>query len=454
MTIVVAMTESAEVGEVFVRALRDAAPYIHVHHGRTFVIAVPGEICARPDTDRLMADIALLSGLGVKLVLVHGARPQIDAELAIRGLQPRYHGDLRVTDQDDMVAVKAAVGILRTDIEATLAANLGNSPAAGARLDIVGGTWVTARPVGVRDGVDHLLTGEVRKVDIAGIREALAGDRIALLSPIGYSPTGETFNVRNAEVAEAVASGLGADKLIYVMESEPSRWVSEPAPHDSGNMSLSRAQHVFEREDAWRDLSSEDRNCVRFALKAVRGGVRRVHLLGTEGHSPLLRELYTRDGCGLMIAADDDYESTRDAVIDDIHGIAELIRPLEQAGSLLPRSREQLELDIGTFSVVVRDGVVIACYSFVEYPDESAAEFACVAVHPEYSGRGLGSVLLRRARRQARDRGVKRLFVLTTQTPHWFIEHGFRTGTVADLPARKRAAYSRQRNSLVLIDNS
>lgn len=440
-------------GELFVRALRDAAPYVHLHHGKTFVIAIPGEICARADTDRLLADIALLSGLGVRLVLVHGARPQIDAELAIRGLEPRYQRDLRITDQDAMTAVKSAVGILRADIEARMSGSLGFSLTARARLDIVGGTWVTARPVGVRDGVDHQLTGEVRRVNIAGIREVLAGERIALLSPIGYSPSGESFNLRNAEVAAAVAVGLGADKLIYVLESDPGSWVSEPAPHDSGNMSLTRAGQVFERDDAWRELSSEDRNCVRFALKAVRNGVRRVHLVGTEGHSPLLRELYTRDGCGLMIAADDDYDSTRQATIDDIGGIAELIRPLEDSGALVPRTREQLELDVGLFSVIVRDGLVTACYALIEYPDEKCAEFACVAVHPEYGGRGLGAVLLRRARRQARERGLKRLFVLTTQTPHWFVDHGFRSGSVADLPARKRDAYSTQRNSLVLIDD-
>lgn len=436
----------------FVRALRDAAPYIHAHRGKTFVIAIPGEICARDDTDRLLADIALLHGLGVKLVLVHGAREQIDTALSMLGLAPRFEGDLRVTDAQTMAAVKGAVGVLRADIEARLTANLGNSPAAGARLDIVGGNWVTARPVGVRGGVDHLLTGEVRRVDLVGIRDMLDGDRIALLSPIGYSPTGETFNLRNAEVAEAVATGLGADKLIYVLESEPGEWLAHQSPLESGNMSLTRARQVFEHDQAWDVLSPEDRNCVRFGLKAVSSGVRRVHLLGTDGHSPLLRELYTRDGCGLMIAADDDYESTRDATIDDIHGIAELIRPLEQAGLLVPRSREQLELDISTFSVIVRDGVVIACYALIEYPDERAAEFACVAVHPQYSGRGLGSVLLRRARLQARALGFRQLFVLTTQTPHWFLEHGFAAGTVDDLPQRKREAYSRERNSLVLTE--
>lgn len=436
-------------GEGFVSALRSAAPYIHGHHGRTFVIVVPGEICARPDTDRLLGDIALLARLGVNIVLVHGARPQIDAELALRGLEPHFSGDLRVTDETTMTAVRAAIGVLRLDIEARLAASVeAGSPISRVPLKIVSGTWVTAQPVGVRNGIDHQLTGTVRKVDIAEIRQTLQGDRIALLSPVGYSPTGETFNLRNAEVAQAVATGLGADKLIFVMESEPITWRLATDTGDAGQMALSRAEEVL--GDRKSELSVGDRHCVGAGLAAARNGVRRVHFIGTEGASPLLRELYTRDGCGLMVSADDDYESTRRAGIDDVQGILTLIRPLEEAGILRPRTREQIELDVGTFSVMVRDGMVIACFALIEYAEELAAEFSCVAVHPDYRGRGLAAAMLRHARREAKERGLARLFVLTTQTPAWFVEHGFSPGTVADLPAQRRSAYNPARNSLVL----
>lgn len=430
-------------GDEFVHALRSAAPYIHGHYGRTFVIAVPGEICAREDTDRLLADIALLARLGVNIVLVHGARPQIEAELALRGIQSVFAGDLRVTDEPTMEAVRAAIGVLRMDIEARLAASVETgSPMSRTPLKVVGGTWVTAQPVGVRDGVDHLLTGRVRKVDIAEIRQTLQGDRIALLSPVGYSPTGETFNLRNADVARAVATGLGADKLIFVMDSEPDS--------PEGQVPLSEAEATLLTEARQARLSPEDRNCIAAGLSAARNGVRRVHFIGTQGASPLLRELYTRDGCGLMVAADDDYESTRAAKIDDVQGIFTLIRPLEEAGILRARSREQIELDIDTFAVMVRDGMVIACYALIEFAGEKAAEFSCVAVHPDYQGRGLAAVMLRHARQAARERGMQRLFVLTTRTPAWFVEHGFTPGTVADLPAEKRAEYNPARNSLVL----
>lgn len=432
-------------------ALRSAGPYIHGHHGRTFVIAVPGEICALDDTDRLLSDIALLVRLGVRVVLVHGARPQIEAELTLRGIESRFSGDLRITDDATMHAVRAAVGILRTDIEARLAASMETgSPMSRTPLKVVGGTWITAQPVGVRDGVDHQLTGKVRKVDIAEIRTVLEGDRIALLSPLGYSPTGETFNLRNAEVAQAVATGLGADKLIFVMESEPVTWRLRSPGGDAGQMPLSRAEQLLAAESRQEELSPEDRNCVRAGLAAARNGVRRVHFIGTDGASPLLRELYTRDGCGLMVSADDDYESTRRARIDDVQGILTLIRPLEEAGILRPRSREQIELDIDEFSVMVRDGMVIACYALIEYAEEAAGEFSCVATHPDYQGRGLAAAMLRHARTAAKERGLNRLFVLTTQTPAWFVEHGFTPGSVTDLPARRRSGYNPARNSLVL----
>lgn len=438
-------------GADFVSTLRSAGPYIHGHHGRTFVIAIPGGVCARDDTDRLLADITLLVRLGVHVVLVHGARPQIEAELALRGLPSRFADDVRITDVDTMRAVLAAVGVLRMDIEARLATSVEAGAVMSRQpLKVIGGTWVSAQPIGVRNGVNHLLTGTVRKVDIDEIRQALKGDRIALLSPVGYSPSGETFNLSNAHVAEAVAAGLGADKLIFVMESEPGTWRLREQAGVAGQMPLPHAEELLGAKSRKGELSVEDRSCVRVGLAAARNGVRRVHFIGTEGASPLLRELYTRDGCGLMVSADDDYESTRQAGIDDVQGILTLIRPLEEAGLLRARSREQVELDLKTFSVMVRDGMVIACYALIEFPEDLAGEFSCVAVHADYRNRGLAAAMLRHARRRATAFGLRRLFVMTTQTPAWFVEHGFTPGTVADLPAERRSEYNAARNSLVL----
>lgn len=435
----------------FVAALRGAAPYVHAHNGRVFVIAFGGEAALRPDFDRLIYDIALLHSLGVKLVLVHGVRPQIEAQLAALGLASQFVGDLRVTSGAEMNCVKAAVGALRMDIEARLSTGLASTPMGGARLKVAGGNWVTARPVGVRNGIDHQLTGEVRRIDIPAIRDVLAQDRIALLSPVGYSPTGEIFNLRAGEVAQTVATGLEADKLIFVLDSDPDQWQLADETGDAGQLPISDAERLLARPLENQALSSEDRALLNSALAAGRGGVARVHLIGAEANGALLRELYTLDGCGLMFYADENYEAVREATIEDVGGILALIKPMEDAGVLVPRSREQLELEIAYFDVMMRDGLVIACSALFPFPQNGMAEFSCVAVHPDYRRAGRAEALLKRAEASARQLGMRKLFALTTQTPHWFIEHGFSLATIEDLPMQKQRIYNYQRKSLVLV---
>ncbi len=430
----------------FVAALRACAPYVHAHNGRVFVIAFGGEAAERPDFDQLIYDIALLHSLGVRLVLVHGVRPQIESRLAARGEQPRYIDGLRVTDRTALECVKDAAGSLRMDIEARLSTSLASSPMGGARIRVTSGNWITARPVGVRNGVDHQFTGEVRRVDVDSIRQVLDQDRIALLSPIGYSPTGEIFNLRAEELATAVATALAADKLSFVTPTAPEQWRLAEGLGDVGQLPAAEGARLLETEA----LSELDRTYLDAALKATRGGVRRVHLVGHDDGA-LLRELYTRDGVGLMLYADPDYEATRDATIEDVGGVLNLIQPLEHQGVLVPRSREQLELDIQRFNVIVRDGLVIACAALFPFVNNAMGELACVAVHPDYRRAGRAGALLKRIEQRARQLGLKQLFSLTTHTPHWFVEHGFRKARVDDLPMQKRELYNFQRNSLVLI---
>ena len=432
----------------FVAALRGAAPYVHAHNGRTFVIAFGGDAALRADFDRFIYDVGLLHSLGVKLVLVHGARPQIDAQMAAHGLTPHYSGKLRVTDRAALDCVKAAVGPLRMDIEARLSTSLASTPMGGARIKVAGGNWIIARPVGVRDGVDHQHTGEVRRVDVDAIREVLAADRIALISPVGYSPTGEIFNLRSEDVATAVATQLGADKLVFVCTSNPDGWKLADDTGDAGQLSLAEGGRLLSESPA---IGDEDRNYLQAALAAGRGGVLRVHLVGADTEGVLLRELYTRDGVGLMLYADENYEAVREATIDDVGGILGLIKPLEDAGVLVPRSREQLELEISFFDVMVRDGTVIACCALYPFPHNEMAEISCVAVHPDYRRSGRAEALLLRAEETARKQGLRKLFALTTQTPHWFIEHGFKQTAIAELPMQKQRIYNYRRNSLVLI---
>ncbi len=432
----------------FVSVLRGCAPYVHAHNGRVFVIAFGGEAAERADFDQLIYDIALLQSLGAKLVLVHGVRPQIDQRLRAQGLEPRFVQGLRVTDRAALDGVKAAAGALRMDIEARLSTSLASTPMGGARIRVASGNWITAKPVGIRDGVDHLFTGEVRRVDIDSIRQVLDQERIALLSPVGYSPTGEIFNVRAEDVATATATALGADKLVFVTPTSPDQWRQAETTGDAGQLSAAEAEALLAANGT---LSDVDRVYLRAALTATRGGVKRVHLVGQDADGALLRELYTRDGIGMMIHSDADYEATRDASIEDVGGVLALIQPLEQQGVLVPRSREQLELDIQHFKVIVRDGLAIACCALFPFPQNQMGELACVAVHPDYQRVGRAAALLKRVEAEARSLGLKRLFSLTTHTPHWFVERGFRKATIEELPMQKQRLYNYQRNSLVLV---
>ncbi len=430
----------------FVSALRAAAPYVHAHRGRVFVVAFGGEAASRPDFDQLIYDVALLHSLGVKLVLVHGARPQIDARLAERGHKTRQHNGVRVTDPVALECVREAVGSLRMTIEARLSTSLASTPMGGARVKVAGGNWITARPLGVRDGVDHQLSGEVRRVDVESVRAALDQGRIALVSPIGYSPTGEMFNLRFEDVATAVASQLAAEKLVFLVDAKPDDWKLADDTGDAGQISIVEARKwLTSAKDA------PDRKYLEAAVAAADAGVKRIHLIGNDAEGGLLRELYTLNGAGLMLYSDENYESMRDATIEDIGGVLALIAPLEAAGVLVPRSREQLELEIGHFSVMVRDRVVIACCALYPFPRNKMGELACVAVHPEYQDAGRAAALLKRVEAMAKKKGLKKLFSLTTHSPHWFIERGFAQGKIKDLPVQKQRIYNYQRNSLVLV---
>lgn len=428
----------------FVAWFRQASPYINTFRNRVFVITFGGECVADPAFATLIHDIALLNSLGVQLVLVHGARPQIEERLRERGAEIRYVNGLRVTDAPALTCVKEASGTVRVEIEALLSMGLANSPMAGARIHVASGNFVTAKPLGVRDGVDYSHTGEVRRVDTDGIRSRLNGGDIVLLSPLGYSPTGEIFNISAGEVATATASALKADKLIHLVEAPG---LADSRKRLLRQMTLAEAK---KRVAQSKTLNDEATAALQSAVTACRQGVRRAHILDRRINGALLLELFTRDGIGTMVTSDL-YEGTRRAVIDDIGGLLELIRPLEDAGILVPRSRELLEIDIDRYTVVERDGTIIACAGFYPFPEKHAAEIACFAIHPDYQGMGYGSALLERLETEAELLAINRLFVLSTRTSHWFRERGFRPGTLQELPVARRRLYNFQRNSKVYI---
>lgn len=438
-------TKSSKPRDPFVDWFRASSPYIHAHRGRTFVIAFGGEVMLDGGFAGLANDIALLHGLGIRLVLVHGARPQIEERLRLRNAQMQIVNGLRVTDSVALECVKEAAGIVRVEVEALLSMGLTNSPMAGANIRVASGNFVTARPLGVHDGIDYCHTGQVRRIDAAAIKQLVEAGAIALIPPLGYSPTGEVFNLTATDVAGSVASAIGADKLILLLEEQGS--LRDKRGKILTNVVPEQLEAIVNRR---KQLSDELRQSLVSAINCCRNGVQRTHLLSREMDGALLKELFSRDGVGTMLTAEP-YEGIRDASIEDVGGILGLLKPLEERGILVRRSRELLETEIDRFSVIELDGMIIGCAALYPYPEEQMAELACVAVHPDYSGGGRGDSLLGQLQERARQNGIKQLFVLTTQTTHWFRERGFELMPVEQLPVSKRMLYNYHRNSKVLV---
>ena len=417
---------------------RHTGPYIKAHRGRTFVIYLGNGALESAGHATLIHDLALLHSLGIKLVLVHATREAIDAALPTD--QPtQFHDGIRITDDLTLSLAIETAARQRVQVEQQLSMGLPNTPLTGARLRILGGNVVAAKPIGILDGVDYLHSGTVRRVDAEGVRGILDQDAIALLSPLGYSPAGEIFSVSASEVAEKVAVAIGADKLIFLDR--------QPGLHTAGG-ELIRQCTI---DSAW-DLELGDVEQQRLrdsACRSCTNGVARSHLLSYEREGALLEELFTHDGSGTLIAQNP-YEQARSADINDIASIVELIRPLEDSGALVKRSRERLEEEIGYFSILERDGRVLACAALYPYEAESVGEIACVATHSDYRGTGRARQLLDELIAEARALSLTHVFVLTTQSTHWFLEQGFEAASLDDLPVEKQQLYNWQRNAAVL----
>lgn len=421
---------------------RNTAPYINAHRGKRFVLMIGGEAASEGALAGLIHDIALLSSLGVHLVLVHGSRPQIEIRLQRAGIHTSFHRGLRICDSEAMTCVRDAAGALRVEIEALLSMGLPNSPMQGADLRICSGNFVTGRPIGVLDGVDHQLTGRVRGIDSDGIRQQLNAGSLVLLSPLGYSPTGEVFNLALEDIAVHTAVAIGAEKLIMFGASA--------GVHD-GDGTLVRQCAVDEiAQLAVADAAQKA--LVDTAGRACRQGVPRCHIISYREDGALLRELFTHDGSGTLITRRP-WEQSRRARIDDVGGILELIQPLEEEGVLLKRSREMLEAEIERFRLLERDGRIIACAALYPCPPDDCGEIACIVSHPDYRGESRGRRLLTELEKEARGLGLNRVFVLTTQTAHWFIEQGFEESSRDALPQQRRDLYNLQRNSKVFFKN-
>jgi amino-acid N-acetyltransferase len=430
--------------EAFVKWFRSATPYIHQWGGATFVIAFGGEVLADGGFTQLTHDINVLVSLDVRVVLVHGARPQIEEQMRQHGVEPRYVGNLRVTDARALACVKEANGIVRVEVEALLSMELANSPMWGADIRVSSGNFVTAKPVGVVDGVDFGHTGEVRKIDAEGIRRRLDDHEVVLISPVGFSPTGEVFNCTLEDVATSTAIALRADKLIFLGNTAGAldakgRLLTE--------LTVKQAEDLIAANG---NLPEDVRIYLPCASRACAAGVKRAHVISRHVDGALLIELFTHHGIGTMIVPESQ-EGIRPATMDDLPGIVQIIEPLEQQGILVRRDRQRLENDIDNFFVIDRGQDILGCAALYPFMPERIAELACLAVNPFYRDGGRGERLLAFAEARARSLGMKSLFVLSTRATHWFIERGFVEANIDRLPEARRSHYNVERRSKIFV---
>jgi len=433
----------------FVAWFRSVAPYINAFRGKTFVIAFGGEVVADGKFVELTHDFNLLASLGIRLVLVHGARPQIEQHLAKNNLGDTYHHGIRLTDAETMQCVKEAVGRVRVEIEALLSMGLANSPMANADIRVAGGNFITAQPIGIINGVDLMHTGSVRKVDVAALNDRMEFGEVVLLSPLGYSPTGEVFNVTLEDIATATAIALDADKLVFLMDTDG---VQDKKGNLLKELTIAQAQDVLapQSKEGKRKLPDDVSMYLPCAIRACEAGVARTHLISRHTDGAVLQELFSDEGIGTMVV-ESSLNTLRDATIEDVGGILKLLRPLEEEGILVRRSRELLEQEIDRFVVLEHDHRIVGCAALYPFSDEAAAELACLAVEAQYRDRGYGEAILNNMIDIARSQGLKKVFVLTTRTAHWFVERGFNEADIAALPAQKKSLYNYQRKSKVFV---
>ncbi len=427
----------------FVSWFRAVAPYVHAFKRKVFVIAVSGEAIAAGHMPRICEDLALLRALGMRIVVVHGSRPQIQEQLRLRQVAPRFHNGLRITDIAALECAKEASGEIRLDIEAAFSQGLANTPMANADIKILSGNFITAKPLGVVDGVDMQQTGVVRKVSSEIIQLALNSRAVVLLSPLGFSPTGEAFNLDMEDVASSVATAVHAEKLVFITET--------PAILNADGELIRELSEVAAEELLNSNTLPQDTAFyLKHAIKSIKSGVARAHLVPFTIDGGALLEIFTHDGVGTMIA-DDDLEELREASIDDVGGIVKLIEPLEAEGTLIKRDRGRIERETDYFSVIEHDGRLFGCAALYPFPQEKMGELACLTVSPEAQGMGDGEKLLKRIEQRARAVGIDKLFVLTTRTAHWFLKRGFVVATLDDLPKDKQRMYNWSRMSQVFI---
>lgn len=420
----------------FVKNLRQASPYISQHRGKLVVFYLPGEMIN--DGKKLLQlaeDLVLLNNLGLKIILTLGATLQINQKLAENNINWDTYQNIRITSKEQIQAIQETVGLVRSKLESVF-----SQASAEQHLphSVVSGNWLSAKPKGIIDGTDYKYTGSLRQINTNAINKNLEANQICLLTPLAYSASGEVFNLNTLEQAYSIADKLSADKLMIFTE-------------ESHLKILPKSLDIVELK---KQIQHQHPNSLLNLLEkslASSKSIKRIHLMSQNSPSSILLELFTREGTGTLIYTDR-YHHLRTANSDDLIQILKLIQPLEEQGILANRNEKEVIQNLPNFIVAEIDGQIIGCAAIYSL-DSNIAELACLAVNPTFQGDEIGKQLVSKTSQLAKERHHNQIFILTTQTNHWFKEQGFQDSDYFSLPVKRQETYNQNRKSKILIKN-
>ena len=417
--------------------LRGILTYIPGFREKTFVIALDGAIIADDNFANILLDLAVLRSLSIRLVLVHGAAHQIE-ELSKEIGTPLSNADgTGITDAETLKLALTAANRITHEVLEGLASN---------DLRACYTNAIIAHPYGIVGGVDRLFTGRVERVDIEFLNQLLDKGVIPVIAPLGFDGDGRTFRVNSDGVALEVAEALKAAKLIYVTHSSSYR----KGGNSITQLSVGEAEEIYKKHKS--ELDETLLSKFEHSIRACRNGVSRVHLLDGRVDEALLSEIFSNEGVGTMIYANE-YQAVRRALKKDVRAIRNLIQESVEQEEILKRTRQDISSQINDYYVFQIDGNIVGCVALHVQPGGESAELACLSVSGAHENMGIGQKLMLFAENAARERGIKSIFLLSTRAFNYFQQKGgYKEGSPDDLPTARREKYdASKRNSKVLV---
>ena len=432
-----------------VEIIREVFRYSQAFQGRMFVLQLDDAVVACPSFGSLVRDLVLLHQNGIRIILVAGATNRIDEVLNRYGVDTETYRGVRISSEEALPFIKMAAFDMANRIMTLLS---------GHGVNAVIGNWVRAKSLGVVDGIDYKDAGTVLRIRVDQIQGVVEQGAIPILPCIGWSASGRSYNLSSRGLATELASAIGADKLFFVATTDAvvtegyvvEDGVDETSGGDVSRLNVDQAQRFVEANIA-AGMAEDDSTLklVSLGVEAARSGVERVHVVDGCRDGVILQEIFSNFGAGLMIHADR-YHNIREMQRQDVSDVTRLMAPLVKQGVLIPRSVEDILDRLADYIVFETDGVIHGCGALHAFGEEQG-EIAAIAVDEKSVRYGIGQRIVTYLIGVARNRNMRQVFVLTTQSSDWFELLGFVPGSVSDLPAAKRERYDRQRKSRILL---